>query len=261
MPSQVRRTIVNNIGEFGKRESLDLLMELLQDESYYVESSAATAIGKCGRNLPISENQRKLEIVQMLMDLVNNSKTFQNILAQGAINGLKEFSKDKNIGITNIDKLINFLIEKTTQKNDYFIRYTATSALGKFLATENDETNRQVFDSLKQLLKDNRQRVKNNACTALADPDAKMTDPNERIIGSINELAWVAGHDLDGFVRRVAEDSLNIIRNWLKEWTDKPPKIDVEMRSEKGKHKSITIKGKEDDEQTLNIIRRPVLEY
>ena len=261
MPSQVRRTVVNNIGDFGKRESLDLLMELLQDESYYVESSAATAIGKCGRNLPISEKQKKLEIVQMLMDLVNNSKTFQNILAQGAINGLKEFSKDKNIGIINIDKLTNFLIGKTTQKNDYFIRYTATSALGKFLATENDETNRQVFDSLKQLLKDNRQRVKNNACTALADPDAKMTDPNERIISSLNELAWVAGHDLDGFVRRVAEDSLNIIRNWLKEWIDKPPKIDVEMRSEKGKHKSITIKGKEDDEQTLNIIRRPVLEY
>jgi aminopeptidase N len=250
MPSQVRRTVVNNIGEFGKKESLDLLKELLQDESYYVESSAATAIGKCGRNLPISENQRKMEIVQMLMDLVNNSKTFQNILAQGAINGLKEFSKDKSIGITNIDKITNFLIEKTAQKNNYFIRYTATSALGKFLTTENDETNSQVFDCLKQLLKDNRQRVKNNACTALADPDAKKTDPNERIIDSINELSWVAGHDLDGFVRRVAEDSLNIIRNWLKEWTDKPPKIDVKMRSEKGKQKSTIIKGKVDDEQT-----------
>jgi len=261
MPPQVRRTIVNNIGEFGKSESLDLLVELLQDESYYVESSAATAIGKCGRNLSISEKHRKLEIVQLLINLVNNSKTFQNLLAQGAINGLKEFSKDKNIEFTDVKKIINFLIEKTAQKNDYFIRFTATSALGKFLSTENDETNRQVFDCLKELLKDKRQRVKNNACTALADPDAKITDPNERIITSINELAWVAGHDLDGFVRRVAEDSLNIIRSWLKEWTDKPPKIDVTMRSEKRKYESITIKGKEDDAQTLNVIRRPVLEY
>ena len=261
MPPQVRRTIVNKTGEFGKSESLDLLMELLQDESYYVESSAATAIGKCGRNLPISEKQRKLEIVQILMDLVNNSKTFQNLLAQGAINGLKEFSKDKNIEFTNIEKITKFLIKKTGQKNDYFIRFTATSALGKFLSTENDKTNKQVFDCLKQLLKDNRQRVKNNAWTALADTDAKMTDPNERIIDSINELAWVAGHDLDGFVRRVAEDSLNIIRSWLKEWSDEPPKIDVKMRSEKRKYESKAIKGKEDDEQTLNVIRRPVLEY
>ena len=61
-PPQVRRTIVNNIGEFGKSESLDLLMELLQDESYYVESSAATAIGKCGRNLPISEKKGKCRL-------------------------------------------------------------------------------------------------------------------------------------------------------------------------------------------------------
>ena len=74
----------------------------------------------------------------MLKYLVNDSKTFQNLLAQGAINGLKEFSKDKNIGITNMKNITNFLIEKTGQKNDYFIRFTATSALGKFLSTEND---------------------------------------------------------------------------------------------------------------------------
>ena len=98
-------------------------------------------------------------------------------------------------------------------------------------------------------------------CPALADTDAKMTDPNERIISSINELAWVAGYDLDGFVRKIAEDTLNIITSWLKEWTDEPPKIDVKMRSEKRKYESITIKGKEEDEQTLNVIRRPVLEY
>jgi len=261
MPPQVRRAIVNNIGEFEKSESLDLLMDLLQDESYFVESSAATAIGKCSRNLPISENQRKMEIVQMLINLVNTSKTFQNLLAQGAINGLKEFSKDKYMDVTDVVKIANFLIEKTTQKNEYFIRLTSTAALGKFLSTKNDETNKQVFVCLKQLLKDKRQKVKNNACTALADPDAKMTDPSERITSSINEIAWVAGHDLDGFVRRVAEDSLNIIRKWLKEWTDTPPKIDVKMRDKEMENESIMIKGKEDDEQILNVIRRPVLEY
>ena len=257
---QVRLAVVTNIGEFERRESLELFIELLQDESYCVESGAATAIGKCGRNLPISENQRKMEIVHKLTNLVDNTKIFQNLLAQGAINGLKEFSKDKNMSVTDVDKIANFLIDKTLQKNEYYIRSAATSALGKFLATKNEETNQRVFDCLKQLLKDKRQRVKNNACTALADPDANLTEPNARVIGSINELAWVAGHDLDGFVRRVAEDSLNIIRKWIKEWADKPPKIDVKMREER-ENETMTIKVKEDYEKRLEVIRRPVLEY
>ena len=77
----------------------------------------------------------------MLENLVDNTKTFQNLLAQGAINGLKEFSKDKNIDISDVDNIANFLIEKTLEKNDYYIRSTATSALGKFLVSKNEETN------------------------------------------------------------------------------------------------------------------------
>ena len=181
---QVRLAVVANIGGFERRESLDMLMELLQDESYYVESGAATAIGKCGKNLPPSENAKKMEIVNKLINLVDSTKTFQNLLSQGAINGLKEFSKDKNMSVTDVDKIANFLIDKTGDKNEYYIRLAATSALGKFLATKNEDINQRVFSCLKQLLKDKRQRVKNNACTALADPDAKLSEPDARVIDS-----------------------------------------------------------------------------
>ena len=63
-----------------------------------------------------------MEIVDRLKNLVDNTKTFQNLLAQGAINGLKEFSKDNNMSVTDIDKIANFLIEKTGDKNEYYIR-------------------------------------------------------------------------------------------------------------------------------------------
>ena len=261
---QVKRAVVANIGRFGRKELLEMLMELLDEESYFVEYEAATAIGKCGRNLPISENQRKMEIVHKLINLVDNTKTFQNLLAQGAINGLKEFPKDENMNTKNVDEIANFLIEKTGDKNEYYIRSTATSALGKFLVTKNEKTNQRVFDCLKQLLKDKRQRVKINACTALADSDAKISKPDVRVIDSINELIWVAGHDLDGFVRRPAEDSVNIIREWIKEWAEKPPKIDVKMREEKEEkmeHKAVGVREKIDHEERLEVIRRSVLEY
>ena len=95
-----------------------MLMDLLQDESYFVELAAATAIGKCGRNLSVSENAKKMDIVNKLINLVDTTKTFQNLLAQGAVNGLMEFSKDKNMSITDVDKIASFLIEKTGDKNE-----------------------------------------------------------------------------------------------------------------------------------------------
>jgi aminopeptidase N len=99
LPPQGRQAVVANIGGFEQQEILDRLLEVLQDESYFVESQAATAIGKCSKNLPTSANSRKTEIIDKLKDLVETTKTFQNLLAQGAINGLKEFSKDENIDI------------------------------------------------------------------------------------------------------------------------------------------------------------------
>ena len=151
LPPQVRQAVVANIGGFEQQEILDRLVEVLQDESYFVESQAATAIGKCSKNLPTSANSRKTEIIDKLKDLVETTKTFQNLLAQGAINGLKEFLKDENMDFVN--DIANFLIEKSEEKNEYYIRSAATSALGKFLVTKNEETNQRVFGLLKTVAK------------------------------------------------------------------------------------------------------------
>jgi hypothetical protein len=88
-----------------------------------------------------------------------------------------------------------------------------------------------------------------------------------RMIDSINQLSWVAGNDLDGFVRRPAEDSLNIIKEWIKEWAEKPQKIDVKMREKEGEkrgYEAMALKRKrkkEDYEKRLEARRRPILEY
>jgi aminopeptidase N len=86
-----------------------------------------------------------------------------------------------------------------------------------------------------ELLKDNRRRIKINACLALADDDAKFdtsatTGPDRRIYESIDALVYVAEHDIDGFVRRNAEASVNVLREWIKEWASKPPTLDIKIR-------------------------------
>jgi aminopeptidase N len=223
---------------------------LLDDKSYFVENAAATAIGKSIKHLP-DGNPIKEDMIKLLKDKVVNSLTFQHQLAQGAINGLSELANDENVDL--VQDIAELLIRKSskfdTKSNDianrYFIRSAATLALGKFLVTHNeqvlndkvkkkniDKINKSILNHLLTLLKDERRRVKINSCTALADKDAKVTEPNERITKSIEALQSVAEEDVDGFVRRTAEVNLNLIREWLKEWTDKPPKLEIKFRKE-----------------------------
>jgi peroxiredoxin family protein len=169
--------------------------------------------------------------------------------------------------------LQNYLIRKSSKfdsksndvANRYFIRSAATLALGKFLATHNeqvlndkvkkekiDKTNKRILDHLLTLLKDERRRVKINACTALADKDAKVTKPTEQIIKSIEALQVVAEEDVDGFVRRNAEVNLNLIRGWLKEWTDTPPTLEIKIRKEVVEMEGVN-KMKEEEEEEKDI--------
>jgi len=191
---KVRRAVVKAIGEFKKEDSLELINPLLQgDESYFVRSEAATAIGK-------SKNKRAISILKKAAE----TATFQNVVAQGAIAGLKEFTGDKEV--------IEFIIEKSKYGNHHRVRESAVFALGRFA------DNQGVFDYIKTLLTDKWFRVRINSCRALADSE---------LITAIPDLTWVMENDLDHRVRRVAEECINIIRE-----TTKKPKEVAQMREE-----------------------------
>src|SRR5215211_3272076 len=240
---EIKQAIVRNIGQFEREESINLLESLLhlQNESYFLRANAATAIGKSSKNKISSlDNIKKEKIISLLKEIVIISKSFRNVIANGAIDGLKEFSKDKDKDI--VVDIANFLIHNTNSNNEYFKRLASTSALSKFLRTikDNDdekntkleEMNQKVFNHLLGLLKDKRRKVKINACKAFADNDAKPARPDTKIFEVIDALVYVAEHDLDGFIRREAERCVNIMRVWIKEWSSKPPTLDIKLRKE-----------------------------
>jgi aminopeptidase N len=187
---KVRRVVVRALGEFKREESLELLKPVLQnDESYFVMSEAATAIGKT----------KSRQAIAILKKAATETTTFQNVVAQGAIAGLKEFAGDKEIA--------EFITERSKYGNYHRVRETATFALGKFA-----DNNPAVFDHLKTLLTDKWFRVRINVCRAFADAE---------LIKAIPDLTWAAENDLDHRVRRTAEECINIIR----EATKKPREI------------------------------------
>jgi HEAT repeat protein len=158
-------------------------------------SEAATAIGKT----------KSRQAIAILKKAATETTTFQNVVAQGAIAGLKEFAGDKEIA--------EFIIELSKYGNYHRVRETATFALGKFV-----DNNPAVFDHLKALLTDKWFRVRINVCRAFADAE---------LIKAIPDLTWAAENDLDHRVRRAAEECINIIR----EATKKPKEV-LQIREE-----------------------------
>lgn len=198
---KVRRAVVRALGEFKKPELVAILKPVLQnDASYFVESDAATAIGKT-----------KVRQAIPLLKKAADGSSFQNIVAQGAIAGLKEFAGDKDIAA--------FLVDKSRYGNHHRVREAATFALGKFVRDVPG-----VSDQLKTLLADRWFRVRINACRAYADAEDTKAIP---------ELTRVAESDLDYRVRRVAEECINLI----KDATSKPREV-AEMREEIDRIKS-----------------------
>ena len=118
--------------------------------------------------------------------------------------------------------------------------------------------NSHVFERLKELLRDERSLIRSSACTAFADPDAKPSKPSATVLEIIDELTVIAEHHIDGFTMRAAEASINIIKGWIKEWSETPSPIDVRLR-EKERITSREEKIRKYHERTLESIRRRLL--
>ena len=214
----------------------------------------ATALGKSSKHL--LDKSRKEEMISILRDVAETTDTFRNIPARWAIDGLKEFFKDDDKQI--VSQVATFLINKSVYGNHDLVRRAATPALGKFLLDKEKKVNFDVFERLKELLRDERSPIRTSACTAFADPDAKPSKPDAVLMEIIDQLTQVAGHDVDGFTRRAAENSFLTIKGWIKEWSETPSPIVVDLR-EKECIAAREDKIKKHHENALALIRKDVL--
>ena len=73
----------------------------------------------------------------------------------------------------------------------------------------------------------------NAALTSLVRIKNKVDKPDDKVMGAIDEFTWIAQHDIDGWVRRVAETSLNDIRKWIRDWLKQPIKLEYKIREER----------------------------
>ncbi len=177
---KVRRSVVRAIGEFRNEKCIEILLPfLLNDKSYFVQGEAALSIGKC----------RSKEGLKYLINALE-MRSFNEVIASNAIQGIAEI-KDR----------LDIIISKCAYNEHHAIREAATLALEKYLNDEN------AYIKLIELLKDRWFKVRINAIKALR---------NAKIEKAIPELERVAKMDLEPRVRRVAEEAILEIREYIK---------------------------------------------
>lgn len=212
---QVKKALIKNVGIFEREHFIDFLLNYCKIgcgnvESDFIVAESATALGKSSR---FSLSSYKIsKIKPLLIQLINLTNSFQNVIAVGALGGLKAWLEDTDAGI--VLDVADILIQNTDKKMDYFIRSYATLALGDILKISNRKNNSKIEHTknrtlmcLIKLLKDPRRHIKVNACKALDNENKPTITTNslKRIYKAIDALIIVSESDLDGFVRRRAE--------------------------------------------------------
>jgi aminopeptidase N len=237
---RIRKDLVNAIGKFKKESSIKPLKKIFEIEnSPFVKYEIIVAIAK---SVTKSDLKVKQEYIK---ELENYAKlpSFRYHNTRGAIAGLVEIAKSIPNDREILEKISNYIVEKSKPNNPYDVRVNIITFLGELIRFENGEINEHVFCQLIMLLNEPRFRIQQNACNALVNKQAKpflMLDkedknrkiflPDNYVKGSIKQLTSVAQNDLDGWVRRSAEESLNKIKDWFIEWVDTKLDLKIDLR-------------------------------
>jgi len=188
---KARRGVVEAIGGFRRAENLKVLQKALDaKDSYYVPAEACRAIGKTRSHEaePILKKQLAVE-------------SWNDTIRAGAVDGFAAL---------NVDHAVEILIDHSKLGRHVITRGSAVRGLGAVGKGRPD-----VTDHLVKLLDDPNLRVQSNSIVQLGS----LGDP--RAVAPLEKVAELK--DVDGRLRRLAEESIRQIREGL----DTGPDVDA----------------------------------
>ncbi len=191
----LEEVLIDSLGNFRKIDSYNLLKDILQDDNAdpYERYSAAVAISKTG-------HPESYSLLKRMID----SNSYHNLVARGAIEGLKIISinsEDKHIK----KDVEDFIIEKTKHITESRLRRNIASVLGYLGRYTKDKS--KIIELLKKLQHDESFYVRNTACVAIANALERTNDPT-----AIEDMKKIMEEDSNSLVRETASVCINIIK-------------------------------------------------
>ncbi|MBD0361908.1 MAG: M1 family metallopeptidase, partial [Coleofasciculus sp. C3-bin4] len=192
--ARVRRSVVEALCKIKTTESYDALKQLLEkgDASYYVEASAASALGKMvSANLKDKED----EVLQLLTNVLRERAGWNEVVRSGAIAGLSQMKSSP--------VALEVILEYTTPSVPQPLRLSAIRALGTISTGQTPSNTEWILEQLEEL------SGESFFLTQVAVASALGQMETAKAIGVLRSLSEQTP---DGRVRRLAEEAIQKVQ-------------------------------------------------
>ncbi len=194
---RVRKAVAGALGKVKTNDSYKILKSLLKkgDESYYVEATAAKAIGSVvAPHLDPKLTEKKA--LNLLSWVLKEKAGWNEVVRSGAIAGLSEFK-------TSADAL-DLVLKCTEQGTPQALRLAAIRALGSISTGQEKHQVDRILERLGQLANETFYLVQ----TAVVSSLSKMETQK-----AIDVAQTLADRSTDSRVKRVAEEAISTLRD------------------------------------------------
>src|ERR687885_391812 len=192
--ARVRRSVVEALSKIKTPESYDAVKQVLSkgDASYYVEATAAAALGKMvSANLKDNED----EVLQLLNNVLRERAGWNEVVRSGAIAGLSQMKSSP--------VALEVILEYTTPGTPQPLRLTAIRALGTISTGQTPSNTEWILEQLEELAGETFFLTQVAVVAALGQMET---------VKAIAVLHSLADQTPDGRVRRMAEEAIQRVQ-------------------------------------------------
>jgi aminopeptidase N len=192
--ARVRRAVVDALSKVKTPQSYDALKQLLEqgDASYYVEATAASALGKM---VSVNLKDKEDEVLQLLTHVLRERTGWNEVVRSGAIAGLSQMKSSP--------VALQVILEYTTPGTPQPLRLSAIRALGTISTGQTPNNTEWILEQLDDIAGETFFLTQVAVVSALGQMETA------KAIGVLQSLAT---RTPDGRVRRMAEEAIGRVQ-------------------------------------------------
>ncbi|WP_017661617.1 M1 family metallopeptidase [Baaleninema simplex] len=194
--ARVRRAVIDGLSKIKTRASYKAVKSVLKkgDASYYVEASAAKALGAIAANHPDAKPKAE-KAIDRLKWVLETKAGWNEVVRCGAIAGLSQF--------TTSEAAVNLILDYTQPSVPQALRLAAIRALGPVSAGQSPADLERILARLDRLAGEEFFLTQRSVVVALGT----METPK-----AVEILSAIAERTADGRITRVAEEAVEKVR-------------------------------------------------
>ncbi|HEY9299290.1 MAG TPA: HEAT repeat domain-containing protein, partial [Phormidium sp.] len=193
--SFVRRAVVNVLANIKTLESYNAIKQLVtqKDESYYVESAAASSLGTMMTSATLKEQED--EVIGLLSGILRERAGWNEVVRVGAIAGLSQLKSSP--------VALDLILEYTRPGINQALRLAAIRALGTISTGQTASNVEWILEQLADIAKETFFLTQVSVVMALGQMETAKAIP---------VLQSLANQTPDGRVRRIAEEAVQKVQ-------------------------------------------------